>query len=235
MNKSITLLSFTLCLLFMASCKDHEGVPFNISDPQEVMRIDTVIPSDLLYAFGEEYIHFGHTPPSFDSLSFKIVGTDYDSCIRYVFGPDYQAVLSHTDPPVYDATTILHHFYEHSYNYSKHRMKTIDSHNNQYVRQNDTVFIIGNTDSFTAYYIEHIIGEDTGNPTNAIIISATIKRNAANNIVGVTKYRIGKKILRYDTHPTIDATHGAYAQGTIEIKTHDALSPIYEWDTTNEE
>lgn len=215
-------------VLLLSCCKEHDGIDFDFYEPQTVVSILDTIPEDLVEAFGEEYFHFGPTPPNLSNLSFLVDGLQYVKAIRYVFGPEGTPVPSQAEMPPMDMTRYLHHFYSSTGGISSHRLKTIDPSNNQFLRQNDTVFIIGNGPYFTAYYIDSIQEYSSGNPVNAVIVSGVIQSdNITGAFLGIDHYRIGKKILSYGHIPTVPS----YAPGTIEVKQHEGLCPAYEWDT----
>lgn len=229
MKKTFLIPVVFLCFVMMASCS-KSGIDIPINDPQDIEFIHNHIDRDLIDAFGEEHIHFGHTPPSLEGISFKVKGMDYDTCVRYIFNvdPTLPPIISHTDPPTYDGSTNYHHFFHHIESITKHKLKTVDTHNDAYIRENDTVYVVG-IDSllvFTAYYEEVLNEEGLGHPTNGIIVSGTLVYDNQGIFVGIKDYRIGKKILRYEERPTIPS----YAEGTIEIKTHSGLAPAEEWD-----
>lgn len=227
-------LKFTTVLLTLAfvcfSC-EREAIDFDFNSPQEIQKVNQTLRdnNDLIEHFGEEYIHFGPVPPSLEGISFKVTGMDFEFCERYIFGPtpDDPPILSHADPPTYEASINHHHFFDHTQGLSKHRLMTYGTHGDIYTKENDTIYVIGSGNDFTAYYIEKTDEEGSGNPTNAILISGTLVYDQNGNFIGVEHYRIGKKILDYEYHPTINA----YAKGTLEIKRHDEFSPRYEWDT----
>ncbi len=243
--KQAPLLSvLLLSLALFASCSE-EGIDIDFHDPQHVVFIHgeddqghVLIDQDLVEAFGEEYIHFGHTPPNLEDISFKIQGMDYVSCVRYIFNidPSQPPILSHTDPPTFDGSTNYHHFYHHTENLATHKCKTIDTYNNAYLREINPVYVIGDTDTisigntklirFTVYYEEELQENDSGHPTNAFLISGTLVYDDQDHFMGIKDYRMGKKILRYKERPVTPS----YAQGTIEIKTHSAFSPKEDWD-----
>lgn len=199
----------------------------DFSDPQEIFPILEVLPQDLVDAFGEENIHFGPTPPNMNDISFQVDGLNYVTSIRYLFGPsdDDEYILSTAAPPTYDATQYYHHFKNAIGNMAQHKLKTIDPSHNIFTRDNDTIYLIGQGSSFTAYYTETIQEEASGNPTNYIIISGTLVTDEK-GFVGVKDYRIGKKIKKYERRPVTPS----YAPGTIEVKTHEGLSPQVSWD-----
>ena len=236
MKKTYLLSALFLCLAMITSCSE-EGIDIDVHDPQHIVFIhgqdgdgNILIDQDLVEAFGEEFIHFGHTPPDLEGISFKRQGMDYVSCVRYIFNvdPSQPPILSHTDPPTYDGATNYHHFFNHTENTATHRCKTIDSYNNTYLREIDPAYIIGVNESncFTVYYEEVLQEEDSGHPTNAFLISGTLVYDDQGNFIGIKDYKMGKKILRYKERPVIPS----YAQGTIEIKTHSALSLAEDWE-----
>ena len=231
MKKAHAFIVILTCLLWATvSCNKEEGVTIDVIDPQFIDFVDVVIDDDLIEAFGAEHIYFGHTPPDIEGLSFYVQGMDYVLCKRYIFDTynNNEPILSHADPPTYDGTRNWHHFYNHLENTSSHKMKSIDTHNDTYIRENETVYILGIADSltFTAYYEEVLQEEGSGHPTNGILISGRLVYDNNGTLIGVKDYRIGKKILRYQEHPTTPS----YAQGTIEIKEHEGVAPITDWD-----
>lgn len=227
MRRLLLILCLLVSGLLLSRCKEHEGIDFSFHEPQSVANVMGTIPEDLVAAFGEEYFHFGPNPPDLNDLSFRVDGLQYVKAIRYVFGPDGNPILSQAEMPPVDMTRYLHHFYDADGGFSGHRLKTIDPSNNQFLRQNDTVFVIGNGQNFTAYYIDSIQEYSSGNPVNAVIVSGVIQRDTSGQFLGIDHYRIGKKILRYGHQPAIPS----YAQGTIEVKTHEGLCAAYDWDT----
>ena len=132
----------TSLLMAVASCTKVDPVAIDIIDPQDVGFVNVVLDDDLVEAFGEENIHFGHTPPSLEGLSFYVQGMDYVVCRRYIFDAynNYQPTLSHADPPTYDGSRNWHHFHHHIENLASHKMKTIDTYNDTYIRPNDSVY-----------------------------------------------------------------------------------------------
>lgn len=235
MRKTVLFTSFLLSLLWITSCSE-EGIDINVNDPQYVEFIDKHIDMDLIEAFGEENIHFGHTPPNLNDVSFKVETMDYVICTRYIFNivPDQPPILSHADPPTFDGSRNYHHFSNHTENLASHKLKTINPYNNVFIRENDTVYVIGDASSnyFTAYYEEEIQEEGSGHPTNGVLISGFLVYDDQDQFIGIKDYRIGKKILRYKERPTPNQ-HGiieAFAEGTIEIKTHAGMAPAEKWD-----
>lgn len=220
--------------LVMASSCSKSGVDLNINDPQDVEFLN-MLPQDLVEAFGEQNIYFGHTPPDLEGISFKVKTMNYVYCLRYLFNPDpsLPPIPYHADPPDYDGSTNYHHFYDFEGNIANHKLKTVDPGLNTFIRE-DTVFVIGNTDlnHFTVYYEEELKEEGSGYPTNGILISGTLVYNEQGVFIGVKNYRIGKKILRYKERPAPnqDGIIKAFEKGTIEIKTHAELAPAENWD-----
>lgn len=228
MQRSHYVLLLMLCGWLLSACQKWDGIDIHFQEPPKVDSIMGVVPKDLVEAFGEEYFHFGPNPPNLSDLSFQVAGLQYVKAIRYVFGPNDTPILSQAEMPPMDMTTYLHHFFNATSGIAGHRLKTIDPYNNQFLRENDTVFIIGNGANFTAYYIDSVQEPASGHPVNAILISGTIMQDTNTfEFLGIKDYRIGKKILRYGHHPSVNA----YAPGTIEIKQHAELCPAYIWDT----
>ncbi len=234
MKKTSLFATLLLGLTLLMACSEEEGLTIDLIDPQQVEFVDDFFGEDnmdLVQAFGVDNIHFGHTPPNMEDISFYVEGMDYDTCIRYIFDiyNNNEPTLSHAIPPSYDASRNYHHFYNYIENISSHKLKTVDAYNDSYIRTNDSTFILGDaeTNCFTAYYEEEIQEEGTGFPTNGILISGTLVYDNTGTFVGVNNYRIGKKIIRYKEHPTIPS----FAQGTIEVKTHEGMAPYQLWDT----
>lgn len=231
MNKLLPSI-LVLCLALATSCKDSEGIVIDFQDPQEIPTIGTVMSeaSSLIDHFGEAHLVFGHTPPNLDGISFGVDGLDYEYSERYRFNQENPSLEDqipiNTAPPVYDASRYYHRFYDQVECISNHRMKTEDAHGNKYIRENDDAYVIGHDSLFTVYYIEKITDAGSGNPTNAILISGTVRYDAEGNFLGISNYRYGKQILRYDEIPE----NLTYAKGTIEIKTHHELCPALDWD-----
>ena len=226
--KTIRVWFILLLLSMLTSCQKWEGIPLEIKDPQDIQSLSEVLPEDLIYAFGEEHIHFGPTPPDLTDISFKVEGLTYDSCLRYIFGPNGETILSPTAPPTHEGTLYYHHFWNHEEQIAQHKLKTIDPSGNIFIRSNDSTFIIGHDSVFTAYYQETILEPQSGNPTNHIILSGTIVRDpVTKQFVGIRNYRMGKMIKCYDHQPEIPS----YAPGTIEVKKHEGISLSFEWDT----
>jgi len=228
--KRSRLVAVLLILLGFVSCEGMDGIDADLTDPQEVKSMMDFLPQDLLDAFGEENINFGPTPPDLSGVSFKVNGMDYVTSIRYLFGPtdDDEYIISTTTPPTYDATIYYHHFMDQTEHISKHNLKTVDASQNIFTRHNDTIYIIGHAPYFTAYYLETIQDSLSGRPTNYIILSGTLVTDPeTQEFVGVRDYRIGKKIRNYEYRPITPS----YAPGTIEVKTHEGLSPAHVWDT----
>lgn len=218
------------CVSLVSACDKWEGIPLVFQDPQEILYLEEVLPSELIYAFGEEHIHFGPNPPDLDSITFKVEGMTYDTCIRYIYGPNGESMIAPTAPPTYDGTRYYYHFWNHTEMLSSHKLKTIDPSGNTFIRTNDSTYIIGHDSVFTAYYTETILEPHSGNPTNYIILSGTVVRDKKTNaFLGIKNYRIGKMIKGYHHQPEIPS----YAPGTIEVKRHDEFCARYVWDTIN--
>ncbi|MBP5573125.1 MAG: hypothetical protein J6X40_03055 [Bacteroidales bacterium] len=227
MRRTFPILLLLFCGWWLTACQEHDGIDFDFFEPPKLDSILGVVPEDLVEAFGEEHFHFGPNPPTLEELSFKVDGLKYVKALRYVFGPDGTPMPSQAAMPPMDMTRYFHHFYNAGKGFSGHRLKTIDPSNNQFLRENDSVFVIGNGNQFTAYYIDSIQEYSSGNPVNAVIVSGTIVWENDTVFKGIKNYRIGKKILRYGHHPAVPS----YAPGTIEVKLHEGLCPALAWDT----
>lgn len=189
--------------------------------------------NDLVELFGEENIHFGPVPPSWnDSICFLVNGMDYIACVRYIYDPynDNAIIPSHADPPVYDGSKNLHLFYDHTQCILNHKMKTLDPYMNYYLMSLEKTYIIGHDSLFTTYYQGKT--EGNGNPTVIMLFSGTMVFDTITNgnsqevvFRGVRDYIFGKKILDYEYLP-----YQAAAPGSIEIKKHPGLSPSCSWD-----
>lgn len=224
----LTVLLFSLLLV---SCSEEESVSIDFNDPQKIL-FTNIIDTALINAFGVENIHFGHTPPSLDSISFHIPGMDFVLRIKYLFDENGEPFL----PPhqsnsagQYDATENYHLFCNHIENISRHILLTKGTHGPEdiHLRQNDTVYVIGSGNDFTVYYEESL--QSTGRPVNGILISGTLAFDPSGKFLGVKNYRLGKKILEYKDPVPIGAQ--VYAPGTIEIKEHLTLSPFFDPNT----
>ncbi len=222
-----------LSLALVTSCKEQEGMEIDFLDPQELPTIATILQDapELIEHFGEEHLVFGNTPPNVKDISFWVDGLDYEYSERYRFNQESPSlddqIPINTAPPIWDASRYYHHFYDQFESITHHRMKTEDPHGNKFVRENDNTFFIGHDSVFTAYYLEQITDEGSGYPTNAIIISGTVRYDSQGNFKGISNYRYGKQILKYEQMPA----SLTYAKGTIEIKTHQGLCPALVWDT----
>lgn len=230
MKKTHFLPVFFLSLVMMASCS-KSGIDVNIDDPQHIEFLQ-VIDTALLNAFGEEYIHFGHTPPDFDSLSFLVDSMEYVVCRRWKYHPVYHTPVLSTfnGPGDYDPSDYYHLFYHHQNNLSSHTLLSIGSGGveDTYKRNNDKVYIIGSGQAFTAYY------EESPNmpfgPTFGILISGVIVQDTLGNLIGIKDYRYGKMYMKYEETPPFGAN--VYLENSVEVKENKkALAPIFNPDT----
>ncbi len=228
MKKTCFLLVFIALSVHFLSCS-HVDIEFSERDEIETIQ-DAFFYNDdnldLIELFGEENIHFGPIPPTWNNdICFKVDGMYYDTCIRYIYDThnNNEITLAHTDSPVYDASVNIHLFQDQNQCVFKHQMKTFDTYNNTYTLKLERTYIIGHDSLFTTYYKGKTSGN--GDPTAAIIISGTMVFDSAGTFKGVRDYIYGKKILDYDYQPT-----NAYAPGTILIKKHPGLSPSCEWE-----
>lgn len=229
---------FLLCLGMAASCA-KEGVDININDPQHIEFIQ-IIDTALLNAFEEKNIHFGHTPPYFDSLSFVVDSMEYVVCNRYKYHPiTHEPVPStYNGPGDFDASIYYHSFYNHQGNISSHTLLSIGTGGEEdtYKRNNDKVYVIGSGDSFSAYYEEQ--PDMPYQPTYGILVSGTLAYEIDTSysgqdtivnktLVGVKDYRIGKMIMGYGQTPPYNAP--VYLKGSVEVKQHlRKLAPCFD-------
>lgn len=228
------LLALT-CILLVCSCKENDNLGFdmNFHDPQDIAALMESIDRDLLEVFGEENIHFGHTPPNINDISFKVDTLRYDTCIRYVYVPAVDSVmLSPSAPPVLENSLYQHHFFHPIGNITQHKLNIFDrSYGTNYTQESDTVFIIGSGDSFTAYYEMKIESEKDGNPTWDFLVSGTLVHDSTGAFIGISNYRLGKKIVKVESAPT-----AGYYTGTIMIMepfNAESIAPYWLWDTIN--
>lgn len=227
MKKRNLLLVLLLSFLLM-SCSEEESVSLDFYDPQQI-EFTSIIDTALINAFGVENIHFGHTPPNLDSISFHVDGMDYVVHIRYLFDENGEPFLpphQNTGAGEYDPTENYHLFHNQKENIASHILLTKGTHGPEdiHLRQNDTVYIIGSGNDFTAYYEEQL--QSTGHPVNGILVSGTLSYDQTGKFLGIKDYRLGKKILRYTAE--LPPVAQVYAQGTIEIKEHLTLSPVFD-------
>lgn len=219
MKKTRLLPILFLSLVMMASCS-KEGTDLNINDPQRIKFLD-IIPQELLEAFGEEYIHFGHTPPDFDKMVFYVDSLEYLVCKHYVY--DYythQPIIS-TYPLEYDPIWYYHYFYNHIDNIINDSiLYYAPAENDRFMADYDSIYLIGSGDDFTAYFEEH--SSSMYHPTNGILISGTVVKDAQGQFIGIKDYRMGKMIISYEEDPPFGAN--VYLVNSLEVKKH--LKPI---------
>ena len=232
MRKYHIIVALLCCLAGLNSCKDA-GIDLDINDPQHILWVEEIIDDDLMQAFGEENIHFGHTPPNLDSISFVIDELWYDSCIRYrpvtIFGvtsiePSYSS-------GGIEVTVYKHHFFDHKENIA-HQRVFIKSHNNDNPNLKPidipNTYVIGSGNNFTAYFQAQTISEKEGNPTWAYLISGTIVNDP---VLGrcISNYKIGKKIIDIEFDPVA----GYYPKTIMIMRPLNNTIPIpcVVWDT----
>ena len=232
MKRRLLVFVMLLGILGMNACSDKEGIDLDFHDPQHIQWVENIIDEELLEAFGEENIHFGHTPPDLNEVSFIVDRLLYDTCVRYrpVTINGVTEIVPSTNNPGLENSVYKHHFFNHTENVAHNRMYIEDhSWGNNSLADCDTAFITGSGKDFTVYFIEHLISEQGGNPTWAYLISGTLIQDATGK-VGVSNYRIGKKILEIEFHPT-----AGYYPGTFMIlhphTTNPEVLPYEEWDT----
>ena len=230
MNNTRLIPVILLSLVMMASCS-KSGVDINIDDPQDIEFLQ-IIDTALLNAFDEQYIHFGHTPPQFDNLSFLVDSMEYVVCKRYKYHPVYHTPVLSTfnGPGDYDPSEYYHLFYHHLNHLSSHTLLSIGSGgaDDTYKRNNDKVYIIGSGQSFTAYYEEH--PDMPFHPTFGILISGTIVNDSLGRFVGIKDYRYGKMYMGYEETPPFGAN--VYLENSVEVKENrKVLAPYFNPDT----
>ena len=232
MKKYRIVVALLCCLAGLYSC-DDTGIDLGINDPQHIQWVEEIIDNDLLQAFGEENIHFGHTPPDLHDVSFVINELWYDSCIRY--RPVTILGVTNIEPSYssggVEVTVYKHHFFNHIENLAQQRV-FIKSHNNDdpNLKPIDvpSTFVIGSGNDFSAYFQAKTISEKEGNPTWAYLISGTVV-NDPDLGKCISNYKIGKKILTIDFDPVA----GYYPKTIMIMRPLDNTAPIpcVVWDT----
>lgn len=243
--KKIRLVSvFVIALISLNACNGwDDGISIDINDPQHIETVQQIIDEDLLDVLnalsvqnGITYIHFGHTPPNLDDISFIVDTLWYDTCIKY--RPD--GVVSYINLGA-ENSEYKHHFYDHIENISHQKMHIHDkAHQNDYFADCDSTFIIGNGNNFTAYFKQTHPSEQQGNPTYAYLVSGTLTYkdtiiqngntfDTIKELYGVTNYRIAKKIVATNPDPA-----PYYCKGTLMVlrpyRQYDTI-PFRTWDT----
>lgn len=225
-------------LVMLYSCSD-DGIDIEINNPQHIEFLN-ILPEELLEAFGEENIYFGHTPPVFDSLIFYVDSLEYEVCRHFIYDQvTHEPILSHY-PLVYDPTYYYHYFYNHIDN------TTSDSLLYYGPGQHDKVMmvyegmsIIGSGDKFTVYFEER--PNRPYRPINGILISGTLVHTTdtvysetdttiTKRFLGVKDYRMGKMIIDYEDPVPYDAQ--VYLKSSVDVKVHiRELAPYFNPDT----
>ena len=230
MKKTHLFPALLLSLFLMASCS--KGVDININDPQHIEYLD-IIPSDLVEAFGQRNIHFGHTPPNLNNVCFYVDGLEYKVCQHYIYGPNNQPVLSNF-PLDYDPIKYYHCFFNHIENIASDSLLYYGPGEDRFMMEYDNVFVIGSekdSSVFTAYFIER--PNSKYHPTNGILISGTLFKDTIidttfynNNTIidttileGIKNFRMGKKIIEYKD--PLPAILDVYLPGSIDVKVKD--------------
>ena len=232
--KNRTFIVALLCgLAGLCSC-GKTGIDIDVTDPQEVQWVEDIVDDDLMQAFGEEDIHFGHTPPNLDGISFILEGLVYDSLIRYrrVINPLTGVTTiepSYSSGGGYENATYKHHFYDQvgTIAYQRFYRKA----HNQPETEPSTIhptYVIGSGNDFSAYYRIKTISPEEADPIWAYLVSATIVDDPATGNRYITNYKLGKKIIETDGDPV-----AGYYPGTIMIMRPLDTQPIpcVEWDT----
>lgn len=233
MRKSSFIIALLCCLAGLYSCT-KTGIDVDIHDPQHILKVQEIIDNDLMQAFGEENIHFGHTPPNLDGISFILDQFEYDSLIRWRRVPNPLTGESTIEPSYssgggYENTIYKHHFFDQIENISCQRFYR-KSHNQPEPEPStiDTTFVIGSGNDFSAYFCAKTISPEEANPTWAYLISATVVNDTASGKRYITNYKIGKKIIETEGDPI-----AGYYPGTIMIMHPRVTNPIpcVVWDT----
>jgi hypothetical protein len=244
MKNSSLVIALLLLLTGICSCSGwNDELDVDINDPQQIAWVEDVIDEDLLNAIGVENINFGHTPPNLDTISFIVDKLRYDTCIRYrkitIQGVDY--IEPSYNNPGLENSVYKHHFFNPNGNLVGHKMHIRAHTGDESTIAPDTTFVIGSGNNFTAYFQRKYYSEQEGNPTWAFLISGTLEYATDTTIVdnevvvtkkflGVSNYRIGKKILDIDTPPT----QGYYPGTLMLMRPYNIANPIvpyHVWDT----
>lgn len=231
MKKTQLLPIIFLSLLMMASCS-KSGVDINFNDPQHIDFLD-IIPPDLVEAFGQENIHWGHTPPNLNNVCFYLDGLKYKVCKHYIYGQNHEPVISNSQ---FDSDPIkyYHCFFNHVENIASDSLLYYAPGEDRFMMAYDTVYVIGSekdSSVFTAYFIERSNGRY--HPINGILISGTFFKDTIidttfhnnNNIIdtiileGIKNFRMGKKIIEY--RDPLPAILDVYLPGSIDVKVKD--------------
>ncbi|MCR5645142.1 MAG: hypothetical protein K6F96_01950 [Bacteroidales bacterium] len=231
MRKSLTVI-LLCCVAGLYSCKNTvNGIDLDIHDPQHILWVEDVIDDDLLELFGEEHIHFGHTPPNLDGVSFMVNGLFYDTCVRYrkVTINGVSSIEPSYVNPGFENSVYKHHFFHQDGNIIQQRMFIEDHNHNQSLIECDTTYLVGSGDDFSVYFKWKIYSEQEGNPTWAFLVSGTLVYDST-SLLGIKDYRIGKKIIDIEIPPV-----AGYYPGTCMIlhpyNTTIPFLPLQDWDT----
>lgn len=220
--KKATLFSTLLLFLtgFYACSGWTDPVDFDFDDPQRIRWVEDVVDDSLLVLLGEEDIHFGHTPPNLDTISFVVDQFWYDTCIRvkkitlFINGNPFDSMLTSYNNLGFEKTTYKHHFYNPRGNIISQTMYLEDNQGNRSLFTCDSTYIIGSGNDFTAYYKWTSESQQEGYPTWGFLVSGTLEYTfdtlhlndsvfeLKKRFVGVKNYRIGKMIEKIGTPPT---------------------------------
>lgn len=257
MKRRLPFIVLLLILTGLHACSGWtDGVDLIIDDPQAMPWVEDIIDDSLLNIIDNNNvnfeIHFGHTPPNLDSVSFIIDQLWYDTCIRYrmVHHPFLgDTVMPSYNNPGFESSVYKHHFYD-PYGSMIHQTFYIRDHmGNESMIEADSTFVIGSGNDFTVYFKFDIDSQKEGYPTWAYLISGTLEYtydttvkitktdtivSIKKRLLGVSDYHIGKKIMRTD--PENPPTQGYY-QGTLmflrpyQSLASDTIKPYTVWDT----
>lgn len=230
MKKGHPIIVVLLSLVLVSSCS-KSGVEIQIDDPQNIEFLQ-IIDTALLNAFGEENVHFGHTPPDINNLSFFVDSMEYVICNRYKYHPvTHDVVLStFNGPHDFDPSKYYHLFQNYHIHLSSHTLLSIGSggEDDTYKRSNDTVYIIGSGQKFTAYYEER--PDMPYRPTFGILVSGEIVKDSLDNLIGIKDYRYGKMYMGYQDPIPYNAN--VYLENSVEVKEHlREIAPYFDPDT----
>lgn len=210
MNKTRAYPLLALLLtLALASCLKQADDTILVHDPQRIPFItDEPWSHELLRLFGEEHVNFGDTPPPLDT------------CSAFVARHQYAATnLPQGESPDIGSTSPVQYFHRFDNQYLQVcRYRGMNS-SDGVTNTADSAFVTGHDSLFTAYWLEtRTIG---GSPTLAVVLSGTVTPN------GITDYRYGYQILRYDDH---DIPFNVYPQGSVFVfQSPDSLSLYTPW------
>lgn len=235
--KKASFILISLLLTGLYSCSGWDEIDIDVNDPQHIEWVEDIIDEDLLDALnalsaqnGINYIHFGHTPPNLDNISFKVDSLWTDTSVVHKLDGTISYINFGFENANYE-----HHFFDHVDNIAHQKM-----HNHNYTYNtdlwvdSDSTYVIGYDNNFTAYFKKQYISAEEANPTWAYLISGTLvydsNPDSSDSIfVGIENYRIAKKIVATEGNPN----PGHYCKGTLKVfrPYYDTIVPYCNWDT----